>query len=353
MNPTRFALNHVFTAALILASLMLTGCFSSGTFLVEDSATPVATTEATPPATPETPPPTTPETTPVAQAATGVIATNAGAEASSVGDVVSAVGSSIAATEMVGIDKGVMNGLGGAVQQPGTAIDILGTHSGNSLGQMGDQEADVLAIELKSVPLVVEQVGAAVSKVGDAVAAVDSGPTSALSSLTDPAGTLLNQTGAEVASLSDNMSTVMDSAIVQKVTRSGSTLIHMIAIDAEATTQSLGASTGLGVPANNLLVGTGLAINNLGDNISSSFAASPLLSSTGGVVSATGTLVVSVGGLVTPATSSNNPPSAFANGISSVISSSAPAPSMTPTPSLGGALSTVTTPVTSVLGSWR
>jgi hypothetical protein len=181
------------------------------------------------------------------------------------------------------------------------------------------------------------------------------------------------------------MTDAMANPLVQQITRSGSTMIHMIAIDVEATTQYLGTSTGLGVPVNNLLVGTGLAINNLGGNISSTFSASPVLASTGAVVSSAGTLVASVGGLVTPSTSGNNSPSTFGNVIGSL--SSAPAPGTapmsisaplttlstpsalsnlvgslssisapggtTPTSSLGGALSTVAAPITSVLGSLR
>ena len=124
----------------------------------------------------------------------------------------------------------------------------------------------------------------------------------------------------------------------------------MIAIDVETTTQSLGASTGLGVPVNNLLVGTGLAVKSIGDGITTTLAASPLLSSTGGVVSAAGTLVASVGGLVTSPSTGNNSPSTFGNVIGSL--SSAPAPGTVPM-SPSSALSTLTTPsaLSSVIGS--
>ena len=172
------------------------------------------------------------------------------------------------------------------------------------MNKTGLQEADMLAIQLESAPLVVEQVGGAVSSVGDAVAAVDNGQLSALSPVTDPAGALLNQTGAGIASLSGNLTTAMDNAVVQRVTSSGSAQIHRVAMDAEATTQDLGNSTGLGVPVNDLLVGTGSAVNTLGGDITSTFAASPVLSSSGGVVSAAGLLLGSVGKLVTPPASS-------------------------------------------------
>ncbi len=333
MNSSRFALSKISTAALILASVALTGCSSNGTLRIVDPV-------------------------PDVQSAIGTVASNTGAKSSSVGGVVSAVGSSIATTEMAGIDNGVMKGLGGAVQQTATAVDILGTGTGNSFGeigreeanQTGQEEADILAIKMKSGPLILEQVGGAVSSVGDAVAAIDNGQLSALSPVTNPAGALLNETGAGIASLSGNMTTAMDNAVVQQVTSGGSTMIHMIAIDVETTTQSLGASTGLGVPVNNLLVGTGLAVNNLGGNISSTFAASPLLSSTGGVVSAAGTLVASVGGLVTSPSTGNNSPSTFGNVIGSL--SSAPAPGTVPM-SPSSALSTLTTPsaLSSVIGS--
>ena len=298
MNPSSFSLSQIYTSALILASVALSGCTATGTIRVEDPVKPVAA--------------------PVAQAPTGVIATNSGAEASSVGGVVSTVGSSIANSEMAGIDISVMTGLGGAVQKTGTAVDVLGTGTGNSFGQIGQQDVNMLAIQMESAPLIVEQLGGAVSSVGDAVAAIDNGQLSVLSPVTDPAGALLNETGAGIASLSGNMTTAMDNAVVQQITSGGSTMIHMIAIDVETTTQSLGASTGLGVPVNNLLVGTGLAVNNLGGNISSTFAASPLLSSTGGVVSAAGTLVASVGGLVTSPSTGNNSPSTFGNVIGSL-----------------------------------
>ena len=252
------------------------------------------------------------------QSATGEIASNTGIKLSSVGVVVQAVGSSIASadTAPVGIDSGVMTGLGGAVQQVGNAVVILGTGTDNSFGETGreeannsgQEEADMLAIKLESAPLVVEQVGGAVSSVGDAVAAVDNGQLSALSPVTDPAGALLNQTGAGIASLSGNVTTAMDNAVVQRVTSSGSALIHRVAMDAEATTQDLGSSTGLGVPVNDLLVGTGSAVSALGGDITSTFAASPLLSSTGGVVNAAGILLGSVGGLVTPPAASNTTP---------------------------------------------
>jgi hypothetical protein len=395
MNPSRFALSNVSTVAILLASIALSGCSSSGTLRVAGPELPIE-----PPLIQDEP-----NSPVVLQSAIGLISTNTGAKVSSVGDVASMVGSFIAArdTEAVGIDNGVMTGLGGAIQQMGNAVDIFGAGTGNSLGKIaqedanntGQAEADIVALQMQSAPLVVEQVGGAVSSVGDAVAAIDNGQLNALSPVTNPAGALLNETGAGIASLSGNMTTAMDNAVVQQVTSGGSTMIHMIAIDVETTTQSLGATTGLGVPVNNLLVGTGLAVNNLGGNISSTFAASPLLSSTGGVVSAAGTLVASVGGLVTSPSTGNNSPSTFGNVIGSLSGAAAPglAPSSpltalssqpalstllggmpstpalgtTPAPisgliggtgtgnmpSLGGALATVTAPLTGVLGSLR
>jgi|DEB19_MinimDraft_2_1074335.scaffolds.fasta_scaffold22845_1 hypothetical protein len=367
MTSPRFTLINASTFALILAGIALTGCSSNGTLRVEDPLPPVA--------------PAAPVTTPIAQSATGAGATNTGSTVSSVGGVVQAAGSSVASTEMAGVDKGVMTGLGGAVQQVGNAVDILGQGTGNSFGQSGNPEADMLAITLQSAPLVVEQVGGAVSSVGDAVAAVDNGALNALSLVTDPAGAQLNQTGAGVASLSGNMTDAMAIPVVQQVTRSGSTLIHMIAIEAEATTQYLGASTGLGMPVNDLLVGAGLTVNQLGKDIATTFAASPVLASTGPVVSSAGTLVASVGGLVTsPTTPSNTTPSTFGNVIASLSSTSAlgsaptspssPLTSLTTQPafsnviaslssapslgtaptSMGNVLSTVTAPLAGLLG---
>jgi len=318
MNSSRFALSNVSTVAILLASIALSGCSSSGALRVAGPELPIE-----PPLIQDEP-----NSPVVLQSAIGLISTNTGAKVSSVGAVVSMVGSFIAArdTEAVGIDNGVMTGLGGAVQHMGNAVDIFGAGTGNSLGKIaqedandtGQAEADIVALQMQSAPLVVEQVGGAVSSVGDSVAAIDNGQLNALSPVTDPAGALLNETGAGIASLSGNMTTAMDNAVVQQVTSGGSTMIHMIAIDVETTTQSLGVSTGLGVPVNNLLVGTGLAVNNLGGNISSTFAASPLLSSTGGVVSAAGTLVASVGGLVTSPSTGNNSPSTFGNVIGSL-----------------------------------
>jgi len=299
MKSSRLALRNATAIALLLASVALSGCSSTGTLSIQP---------------PVQDPPTIQDPTPVAQSATGVIATNTGSMVSSAGGVVQAVGAFIASTDTapLGIDSGVVTGLGNAVQQAGNAVDILGTGTGNSLGKTGReevnktglQEADMLAIQLESAPLVVEQVGGAVSSVGDAVAAVDNGQLSALSPVTDPAGALLNQTGAGIASLSGNLTTAMDNAVVQRVTSSGSAQIHRVAMDAEATTQDLGNSTGLGVPVNDLLVGTGSAVNTLGGDITSTFAASPVLSSSGGVVSAAGLLLGSVGKLVTPPASS-------------------------------------------------
>ena len=306
MNSSRFALSKISTAALILASVALTGCSSNGTLRIVDPV-------------------------PDVQSAIGTVASNTGAKSSSVGGVVSAVGSSIATTEMAGIDNGVMKGLGGAVQQTATAVDILGTGTGNSFGeigreeanQTGQEEADILAIKMKSGPLILEQVGGAVSSVGDAVAAIDNGQLSALSPVTNPAGALLNETGAGIASLSGNMTTAMDNAVVQQVTSSGSAMIHTVAIDVEDTTQNLGDSTGLGVTANNLLSDVGLAVKSIGDDITRN-SSSPLVSSTGGVVSAAGTLVANLGGLVTSPTSDNTSPSTFGNVISSLTSVTAP-----------------------------
>ncbi len=325
MNSPRFALSNVSTVALILASVALSGCSSNGTLRVEDPLTPLA------------------------QSATGATATNTGSTVSSAGGVVQAVGSSMAATEMAGIDNGVMTGLGGAVQQVGNAVDVFGQGTGNSFGQTGNPLVDILAIKLENTPLVVKEIGGAVSSVGDAVAAVDNGQLSALSPVTDPAGGLLNQTGAGIASLSGNMTDAMANPVVQQVTSAGSTMIHMIAIDTEAATQYLGTSTGLGMPINDLLVGTGLTVQQAGSDISTAFAASPVLASTGAVVSSAGTLVAGVGGLVTsPTTSSNSTPPAFSNVIGNLSSVSAPA-GTTPT-SLGGALTSVTTPLTGLLG---
>lgn len=304
MKTSHFALRKVSAIALILASIALSGCSSSGTLRVDGPDLPP-------------PPPPPPPPSVVLQSAIGIIATNTGAKLSSVGGVADSLGSSIATTETeaLGIDNGVMKGLGGAVQQTGNAIDILGTGTGNSLGKIAQEdanntdqtEADILALQMESPPLAVVQVGDAVSSVGDAVAALGNGEMAALSPLTGPAAALLNDTGAGIASLSSDMTTATNNAVVQQVTSSGSALIHMIAINVETATESLGATTGLGVPVNNLLSGTGLAVNELGDNTSSTFAASPLLSSTGGVVSAAGKLLASVGGLVTPSASGTSP----------------------------------------------
>jgi hypothetical protein len=364
MNSSRFALSKISSAALILASVALTGCSSNGTLRV---------------AGPDLPDP------PVlVQSVIGTVASNTGAKTSSVGGVVSAVGSSIATTEMAGIDNGVMIGTGAAVQQVGNAVDILGTGTGNSFGeigreeanQTGQEEADILAIKMASGPLIATQVGGAVSSVGDAVAAVDNGQLNALSPVTDPAGALLNETGAGIASLSGSMTEAMNNAVVQQVTSSGSAMIHMVAIDVEDTTQNLGDSTGLGVTAKNLLSDVGLAVKSIGDDITSN-SSSPLVSSAGGVVTAAGTLVASLGGLVTSPTSDNSSPSTFGNAINSLTSVAAPglatssplaalssqpalsnllgslpstpAQGTTPAP-ISGALAPVTTPFGGVLG---
>jgi hypothetical protein len=209
-----------------------------------------------------------------------------------------------------------MKGLGGAVEQTGNAVDILGTGTDNSFGKIAKEdanntdqaEADILALKLDSAPLIMKEIGGAVSSVGDAVEAVDNGQLSALSPVTAPAGALLNETGAGIASLSSSMSTALDNAVVQQVTSSGSTMIHMIAIDVETATESLGASTGLGAPVKDLLDGAGLTVMQLGNNIATTFAASPVLASTGAVVSSAGTLVTNLGGLITPPATSKTAP---------------------------------------------
>lgn len=342
MYSRRFSFNNLSTAALILATVTLSGCHTHGALGAANDITTSAT-------------PAVEDAAATTTTAAGATATATGAALSSVSGVVNTMGDSIAAAEMAGIDSGVMNGLGGAVQQTGSIVDSLGQVTGSSLGQIGQPEANVVALQMTSAPLVVQGVGGAVSSVGDAVAAIDNGQMAVLSPVTNPAGALLNQTGAGIASLSSNMNDVMAIPVVQQVTRGGSTMIHMIAIDVEATTQSLGASTGLGVPVNNLLIGTGLTIQNVGGGISTTFAASPLLVSTGDVANSTGTLVASLGGLVNAPTSSNTTTSPSSllmtvttqTTVSNVIASlsNAPAPSTTTIP-LTGALITVNAPTT-------
>jgi hypothetical protein len=303
MKSSRLAWSKVSAVALILASLALSGCSSTGSLNIID---------------PPLPPPPPPPPPVVLQSAIGLLATNTGTKATSVGGVISTAGSSIASTETesLGIDNGVMKGLGGAVEQTGNAVDILGTGTDNSFGKIAKEdanntdqaEADILALKLDSAPLIMKEIGGAVSSVGDAVEAVDNGQLSALSPVTAPAGALLNETGAGIASLSSSMSTALDNAVVQQVTSSGSTMIHMIAIDVETATESLGASTGLGAPVNDLLDGAGLTVMQLGNNIATTFAASPVLASTGAVVSSAGTLVTNLGGLVTPPATSKTAP---------------------------------------------
>jgi hypothetical protein len=267
------------------------------------------------------------------------------------GSLVNTAGALITTTDVTGIDKGVMTGLGGAVQQTGTSMEALGQGTGNNLGLLGQKDANIVALQLATVPLVVQSAGGAASSAGEAVAAIDNGQLAALSPATNPAGALMTQSGAAIASLSGNMTTAMNNAVVQQVTSSGSTMIHMIAIDVEATTQYLGASTGLGMPVNDLLVGTGLTVKQLGNDVTTTFAASPVLASTGAVVSSAGTLVAGVGGLVISPTASNNTaPSTFGNVIGSL--SSGPATGTTPT-AFGTAPTSVTSPISSVLGSLR
>lgn len=268
----------------------------------------------------------------VTAAGVGNAVDQAGRTVSSVGDVVTGLGSNPATSAL----RPVTSVAGQVVDRVGETVSRVGTTweaqaDTGALGQalQGTSQAAERVVEAGvsttqavgsatglGAPLsngVIAPIAQALDQAGNSLSG-SSGSVPGAQSL----GEILGNTSATLTAVGGAVNapaTTPPSSVspVEQVGHSLNTLIVPITAGLTQTVGNVGNATGIGNPLGNLLVGTGVAVQQLGAGVAGNGSA-PLASSVGGVVQQTGGLVTNVGVAVGGASGSGAPAPAPAAG---------------------------------------
>ncbi|SOZ39603.1 collagen-like triple helix repeat-containing protein [Cupriavidus neocaledonicus] len=285
-HPAPLSMTSLAAAGMAALALLMAGCSSSGG---GSGANPKpsgggADTPVTPP------PPAAAQTTPTAKATEGV-----GNTVVSAGNAVSEIGKSIQDAPLPLLPTDARKGAGGVVVNAGEAVGALGAGVRDGLGQMGSVD-NPLGVTVSSSGNVVREVGDAVVNGGALVQGLGTEKLAPLAPLTTPVGGLVAKVGTVVQGGGDKLQTVLADGAVAQVTNSLSKVIVPLTSKVTDGTQTLGATTRLGGPADGLLYKVGNTVATGGSMLSQTQA--PVVAPLGGVVTEAGKTVAAVGVLV-------------------------------------------------------
>ncbi|TWG81809.1 collagen-like protein [Cupriavidus gilardii J11] len=232
---------------------------------------------------------------PLVLSPTGQTAHETGNIVKGVADVLGGAGSQLRDANLPLVSDRTQSGLGGAVISIGKAVDRLGDGLQNGLGSMPHVDNPV-GITVGSTSGAVGKIGAAVTQLGSAVSGVGSGPLTPLAPVTHTVGTTVMAVGGGVDRVGDKLGAVLASAPVQQLTGTVSKAIVPLTSQVTSATQTLGAATGLGQPANQLLAKVGGVLAHGGAKLQQS--PMPTVAGVGGVVAGAGSTVAALGGAV-------------------------------------------------------
>ena len=213
------------------------------------------------------------------------------------GDTVAGLGTTLKVPATSGNPLGdnlistLLTGTGGAIAGVGGAVT-----SGLDGVVDGEDAVQILALGANKaagqVSIDVSDVGSAISSRGAQM------PNTLIVSPTLAAlGSTVVSTGGGLSQVQFDSAALLTDATVQQVTSALKPVLLPLATGTIEVATAVGDRTGLGAPADTLLVQSGNAVASLGNQISSA-SSSPTLQGLGGVVAATGQTVAATGGLV-------------------------------------------------------
>ncbi|CAN7684436.1 collagen-like triple helix repeat-containing protein [Cupriavidus necator] len=284
-HPSQHFMTSLAAAGVAAIALLMAGCSSSGG---GSGANPRPNSNIDTPVTPG--PSASGETTPTAKVTEG-----AGNSVVATGNAISDIGKSIQEAPLPLLPTQAREGAGGVVINAGRAVGSLGGGVRDGLGQMGSVDNPV-GVTVASTSNVVHDVGEALISGGDLVYGLGTEKLAPLAPVTTPVGGLVRHVGIAVHDSSGNLHSVLSEGPVAQVTNSVSKVIVPLTSKATDGTQTLGAVTHLGEPANGLLYKAGNTVAAGGSMISNTNT--PVVSPLGGVVTEAGKTVAAAGALL-------------------------------------------------------
>lgn len=230
------------------------------------------------------------DTTPTAKGAEGT-----GNTVTAAGNAVSQMGEQVQEAPLPLLPAQARYGAGGLLVNGGEAVGALGAGVSNGLGQMGSVDNPV-GVTVSSTGNVVQEVAEVVISAGQLVQGLGTGKLSPLAPVTSPLGTAVEKVGSGLGRGGARLSGALSEGPVAQVTDSASKVIVPLTSKATDGTQTLGAATHLGEPANGLLYKVGNTVATGGSMLSNSQA--PVVAPLGGVVTETGRTVAAAGALL-------------------------------------------------------
>lgn len=250
----------------------------------------------------------------VTAAGMGNVVDDAGRTVSSVGDVVTGLGNNAATSAL----RPVTSVAGQVVDRVGETVSRVGNVwetqvDTGALGRVLQGTSQAVDRVVDAGVGTTQAVGSAtglgaplangvIAPIAQTVDQIGNGLTSASGSLPggQGLGEILHNTSATLTGVGmavNAPSTNPPSSVspVEQVGQSLNTLIVPITSGLTQTVGNVGNATGIGNPLGNLLVGTGLAVQQLGAGVASTGGSTPLGGAVGGVVQQTGGLVTNVG----------------------------------------------------------
>ncbi|QQX87496.1 collagen-like triple helix repeat-containing protein [Cupriavidus necator] len=284
-HPSQHGMTSLAAAGVAALALLMAGCSSSGG---GSGANPRPNSNIDTPVTPG--PSASGETTPTAKVTEG-----AGNSVVATGNAISEVGKSIQEAPLPLLPTQAREGAGDVVINAGRAVGSLGAGVRDGLGQMGSVDNPV-GVTVASTSNVVHDVGEALISGGDLVYGLGTEKLAPLAPVTTPVGGLVRHVGIAVHDSSGKLHSVLSEGPVAQVTNSVSKVIVPLTSKVTDGTQTLGAVTHLGDPANGPLYMVGNTAAAGGSMISNTHA--PVVSPLGGVVSEAGKTVAAAGALL-------------------------------------------------------
>ncbi len=286
-HPSQHFITSLAAAGMAAIALLMAGCSSGGG---GSGANPRPNSGSTDmPVTPA--PSASGETTPTAKVTEGT-----GNTVVATGNAISEIGKTIQEAPLPLLPTKAREGAGDVVINAGRAVGSLGAGVRDGLGQMGSVDNPV-GVTVASTSNVVHDVGEALISGGDLVNGLGTDKLAPLSPVTTPVGGLVTHVGIAVHDSSGKLHSVLSEGPVAQVTDSVSKVIVPLTSKVTDGTQTLGAGTHLGEPANGLLYKVGNTVAAGGSMISNTHA--PVVSPLGGVVTEAGKTVAAAGGLLT------------------------------------------------------
>ncbi len=214
------------------------------------------------------------------------------------GNAISDIGKTIQEAPLPLLPTTARESAGDVVIKAGKAVGSLGAGVRDGLGQMGSVDNPV-GVTVASTGNVVHDVGEALISGGDLVSGLGTEKLAPLAPVTTPVGGLVRHVGIAVHDSSGKvhkLKSVLSEGPVAQVTNSVSKVIVPLTSKGTDGTQTLGAATHLGEPANGLLYKVGNTVAAGGSMISNTHA--PVVSPLGGVVTEAGKTVAAAGAIL-------------------------------------------------------